>query len=268
MKEVTVEMQAIPSVLFKYFDIRDEWSIKNLALSQLYYSDPLKMNDPFELGTEPKNKQVSPIERSLVWTRMASESGTPLSVLAKVIEQDPEGFAEREQDLRETLNREVADGLRGIGLCCFSETCSGLRLWAHYADGGRGFCLEFDVKELGLERPRRVTYCDEIPELSILDYMQESRDVFETVMASYVVKAKEWESEKEWRAMSRKPNIARPYKRSAIKAVLFGLRCDRSTMRLVKCVLGADVASIAARKAEWDAKGFLLSWTSVRWEDL
>lgn len=51
------------------------------------------------------------------------------------------------------LNRSVVNSLELLrveniskkGVCCFSEKWDDLLMWAYYADGHKGFCLEFDT---------------------------------------------------------------------------------------------------------------------------
>lgn len=52
------------------------------------------------------------------------------------------------------LQQQIASGLKGAielglsevrGVSCFSEKVDDLLMWGHYAEGHRGFCLEFDT---------------------------------------------------------------------------------------------------------------------------
>jgi hypothetical protein len=49
------------------------------------------------------------------------------------------------------------------GVACFSAAADNLLLWAHYADGHRGFCLEFDTSDPVFEKIQRVGYTQEWP---------------------------------------------------------------------------------------------------------
>lgn len=37
-----------------------------------------------------------------------------------------------------------------IHLACFSETYKSILMWSHYANNYKGFCVEYNFKELGL----------------------------------------------------------------------------------------------------------------------
>jgi hypothetical protein len=65
--------------------------------------------------------------------------------------QDPfiiESFAEYVASLTEYPWSIVEAAKRSARISCFSETGDNLLMWAHYADGLRGFCVEFDGAEL------------------------------------------------------------------------------------------------------------------------
>jgi hypothetical protein len=38
--------------------------------------------------------------------------------------------------------------LKNSSVACFSESCDNFLMWSHYANGHRGVCLEFDIKEM------------------------------------------------------------------------------------------------------------------------
>jgi hypothetical protein len=50
-------------------------------------------------------------------------------------------------------------------VCCYSKSHDNLLLWAHYADGHRGLCLEYEITEWEKTRFMEVRYTDERPVL-------------------------------------------------------------------------------------------------------
>jgi hypothetical protein len=83
------------------------------------------------------------------------------------------------------------------GVACFSEDPRGLLLWAHYAGGHTGICLQFDVTEDPgvLMISHRVKYRKEFP---VLIWPRDREEVVDRVILS----KGELESEKEVRYVS------------------------------------------------------------------
>jgi hypothetical protein len=127
--------------------------------------------------------------------------------------------------LREMLGEKVEVGTRWIGefqrvwaefvpnlrILCLSESNDSARMWANYADSGRGAVLQFsslDEVDSSLLLARPVIYQDSAPRLpgpdvwarsivgtSTIDWMDFFREY-------HYVKATEWSSEREWRVIS------------------------------------------------------------------
>jgi Protein of unknown function (DUF2971) len=93
---------------------------------------------------------------------------------------------------------EVSDN--NFGILSLSEDPNNLLMWAHYADGGQGFLIEFDPThswfwgKIGerddFRHLRHVTYAPSRTEVHLLEIT--GQDYLYT-------KGKEWEYEKEWR---------------------------------------------------------------------
>ena len=92
------------------------------------------------------------------------------------------------------------------GVACFSEDVDNILMWAHYADGHRGFCLEFDTKDETFSKAHPVVYSNLLPALNMADvFIRNSRN---NLMAIYTTKAASWAYEKEWRLLIDKGDMA------------------------------------------------------------
>lgn len=73
---------------------------------------------------------------------------------------------------------------------CFTETNESLLMWSHYADNGKGICVDYCLTNIDISYLFPVYYSEEMYEFSIKD--------FHTLIRN-IIKAKDWEYEREWR---------------------------------------------------------------------
>ena len=104
-------------------------------------------------------------------------------------------------------------------ISCFSETPYNVLMWSHYAQSHTGFCVEYELKELGNEEILKhifpvlynnkrfenyVDINDLVENLENLNYNMvrngDNQDVFLCqLLPLFIIKGKMWESECEWR---------------------------------------------------------------------
>ncbi|MCG6537996.1 MAG: DUF2971 domain-containing protein [Syntrophales bacterium LBB04] len=127
---------------------------------------------------------------------------------------DPE-FIRSWKGVLKKANKELEES----GVFCLSECNNNILMWSHYADGHKGFCVEFERKpdnDLGdYDRTRKVRYGVEYPVASPLDPKAYDYKFF--------LKAANWKYEKEWRLLNERGNAAIPLS-ARISAIIFGLR--------------------------------------------
>ena len=137
------------------------------------------------------------------------------------------------------VEKKAWDELRDrVGAVCFTEHKNDLRMWSHYGDSNRGFCLEFntvnaDIFGKGILRPVKYDLSGP-PVIDALDFLESGCD--DLLAEGFYYKPKEWESEKEWRLVA-------PLKgefvisASTLKSVYFGGAATPETkMRLYAIV--------------------------------
>jgi hypothetical protein len=104
-------------------------------------------------------------------------------------------------------------------------------MWAHYADGHRGFCIEYErtpLNDLGNESCCRVDYLDEaFARFAGLDFFRQPTRVLKRILTS---KSRSWHREHEWRLVRMWPTA--PTDRGCrldarIVSVTFGLNMPR-----------------------------------------
>ena len=148
---------------------------------------------------------------------------------------DPmEGLFEYPADTKKEYIAAIVKGKRKLRICSFSKDPNNPLLWAHYADGFRGVCIEVDLQSLQREDckivpvkypPTRSRFSNDAKEL--VDRMPEkflSR------------KSTAWEYEKEVRTLSKGEYVQDGI---TVKSVLLGIRTPD--------VLKEAIAKIAPR---------------------
>lgn len=185
------------SKLYKYrSNISDSSGVRRdtqLLLSNQMYASPYKnLNDPFEGSVNlPKSEScerwVTPLIQDL------STAGVCSLSRQKVDEHFP--------------NNEI--------------------MWSLYADGHKGFCIEYDsekltsnsIKEFDIRNTITVNYEDQTPEVGKWD------GIFDVQKKVFGTKSKAWTAENEFRLVFNTSGL-KPVSQDAVSAVYLGLRID------------------------------------------
>jgi len=133
-----------------------------------------------------------------------------------------------------TLREKLSDSLR---IACFSERLNSPPMWAHYADGHRGMCLEYDVKAIAQAGPHGHSLYPVIYSPHVIDWtpyftiaMQDRSKLNPYVsLGAALYKNTDWSYEREWRLVviaADPPFEAQIPKPSAI---LMGLRASEAS---------------------------------------
>lgn len=137
----------------------------------------------------------------------------------------------QERSNLEGILARLRKSVRNAGICCFVATPFDPSMWAHYADGHRGFCIEYQrtlENDLGSDGCCRVEYVDQAFSMFAgLDFFKQPIPVLKRILAS---KADSWCREREWRLIRMWDTVPsdRGYRLDArIESVIFGLRMPR-----------------------------------------
>jgi len=236
--------------LFKY--VRAE-RVDILENQQIAFTRPEEFNDA--LDTRPR---VIPMTSKAIIKRKARDERL------EVIKQMPPGFQALPRVKRRRIERElfkgsirqiqenadaIANKLRddiylGInnmfGVLCLTANPNHRLMWGHYADGDRGFVMEFDM-----QNPR----FSELDELHRIIYSSEP-PTYNPALGSqgwWKVKGKEWEYEEEYRIVSKlsecekktikdKTFYLRHLPRNCVKAIYMGLKMEATIKKRLQVV--------------------------------
>ncbi|CAL2083220.1 conserved hypothetical protein [Tenacibaculum dicentrarchi] len=128
----------------------------------------------------------------------------------------------------------VLDALKKAGIYSLSGNALDEILWAHYADGHKGFCIEYDLDSLlnsysGTFFSFPIIYTKNPPDIELKDIQSKNQKLIKK-LAGY--KSKRWDYEQEYRITT---NFPGPYyyEYDALKSIYFGLRMDNDHKNLI-----------------------------------
>ena len=150
---------------------RLENAVKFLEHHQVKFSSPTMFNDPYECRID--------FEKSMA----AFEGNTSQKITFSDI------------DLAE-MQATWFERFKDMCITCFTEDATNVLMWAYYAEGQKGICIEFDTNEdpLFFQNLHRVRYKNTLETAKLINNEINYIDVILT-------KAKEWSHEKEWRVI-------------------------------------------------------------------
>lgn len=182
-----------PKSLFRYRPCNEN-SIDTLSNDTIWFSLTETLNDPFDC--------LINVDKDLILNNFYKDfelqNGYHLSFKDKL-------------SLKPELNTYINDfieeieGVRGnISITCFSETNRSILMWAHYASGHQGVCIEYSTLEIfeSLDLvPVPVNYTDNIASISRinLDETDDYSEISGIFVKSLMTKSPDWKYEKEWR---------------------------------------------------------------------
>lgn len=124
--------------MYKYFSF-SEYSISNLLNHELYMSHYEAFNDPFECSCEVLSGFPKIIEQSSRLNEIIKAWGFDDASDHDALENYDDYV-----DGLELSEPDVATIIDRARISCFSKAADSLLMWSHYADGLRGYCIEFD----------------------------------------------------------------------------------------------------------------------------
>jgi hypothetical protein len=237
-QEVSFESgrRIIPEFLYKYCKLNgrnNEWIQRIFTKNEIYFASPEQFNDPFDcqvqasfdatdeeweeyLGVMMKDKHPElDYEVRSAFVRQLISSGWL---------EDPGSKQKVVSDVQETVNK--------IGVLCLSEVRDDILMWSHYADGHRGFCLQFNIKTTYYpfgELLFKVKYLSSYPQINIL------RDREDQTKKVLLTKADLWKYEKEWRILDleNSPGI-KVFPAEMLTGVIFGCGMSHESRQLIR----------------------------------
>lgn len=224
--------QHLPSSIFKYREVNKN-SLKNLEDDTVWLADPSNFNDPYDCshtvdfsriqksrGAEFLEQFMASKDDSLKLTKEQKEalssSPDPINELVDILlanepQEKKKGVKAVLKSVQEKMHEHLAifnseKIASSFKLCSFSDRNDSMLMWAHYASYHQGFCIEYDLENIPYSDYRRrflypTIYSNKMFDATVhlmRDVEDENFNNLHLSLAA-LVKAKDWEYEKEWR---------------------------------------------------------------------
>lgn len=211
-----------PTSLFKYRGF-DRFGLQGLIDDKIWLAAPSTFNDPLDCKFQVLKKSND------------QELLEHVNACAEARNQTRRWRIDDIPTLRSDIEKVLADlkdGIKNAGVACFVASPFEPSMWAHYADGHRGFCVEYErTPDNELGDPAgcvRVDYADQaFSVFADLDFFRDPKRVLKQVLAT---KAVSWRREREWRLvrMWKAAPTDRGHRLNArVMSVTFGLNTPR-----------------------------------------
>lgn len=213
-------------------------SLANLKSRQIWFSKVASFNDPFERAYVIDQEIADDDWVSLYARLRDSEFRDQVPLTNDELDRRymTDGM------INERFKQEVKEGALGPmakqgfalgGVCSLTEKNDDILMWAHYADGHRGFCLEFDTSFVPFNELYQVKYQDQIPTFNPIRLF---RDV-EEAMQIFTTKFTAWSYEKEWRLFHSQGDKAYRYGVKALARIYFGAEMEPTNKDIIAQLL-------------------------------
>lgn len=234
---------AKPDTIFHYAPASLQ-TIINLKRSNIYFNKPVNFNDPHDCLAE-FYFHISDIDiEKYKKNKISKREGISNKLLIELDFMSNDTFKnllfkEAESNIND-LKKKSRDE---FGIACFAEKNNNQLMWAHYADGFKGICIEFNTKYEPFTKLRKVKYTDSEIKFNVGKLVL--RKGFNNIESSEVAKtwatkSKVWSYEKEWRTVHKIGGTLYTYNQEAIKAIYFGELIDKTVKEIIFLVIGGQ----------------------------
>jgi hypothetical protein len=190
---------SVPARLYKYQPFGAQ-TLENLKERNLWFSAAARFNDPYDCALTIFKTELGQDDLRAAFDYLASATGERESLSARFMVNGQ--FTDEFRRVviggsKNAIEDRARVQLHERGVACLTATNTDLLMWAHYADGHRGFCLEFDCAWEPFSTARQVRYTNDFPRLSPGPIWMDGGG--EQLDALILTKADCWRYEQEWR---------------------------------------------------------------------
>lgn len=206
-------------------------NIQNVEANLLWLSHPSRFNDPFDCAEAMIYSRPAEVKSDIFYDAFLNFNDVQMMEFAQDLVA-AERSAEN-PDLVLPKNVYFHGQLSAAnGVTCFSELSNHLLMWSHYADSHRGFCLEFSTDYPPFrEQLFQVSYETRMP--TVVPSERDFGKLFD-LRGFILIKAREWQYEKEWRIVSSLSNTTIAYPPEALKRILIGAKATTRTVNALR----------------------------------
>ncbi len=219
----------MPDRVYKFIGASKLKRIRSILCdSQLYFSKPDDLDDPFEF--RPRNMVLKRFDR--VTSPNSEWQGAIEAGMLKGIDD---------------VAAKRTASLSGLGVCCFSETINETLMWAHYAEGHRGISIEFDATHAYFTRLLQVTYPHRREDVGL------KCQIPEIIRKVILVKSPNWRYQSEWRLLNGNGGQLSRFPADAVTGIYFGAKCrDETVSAVLNMVKSTNIRRFKADLSKYD----------------
>jgi hypothetical protein len=241
---------AIPKFLYKYQPLTIE-SLTNLKNRQIWFSKPKRFNDPYDCAVRVLKDEINDEEMEKILQQAKTEMPNikTFDQYKNASNESKKSFNKRTLETISNLSEtQKTKMLNERGVACFSELKDNVLMWSHYAQGHKGFCLEFDISFELFRKAFPVQYSKMIPKIRPASIILEDS---EPLMPMITTKADYWAYEKEWRIFHVEGDRPYGYGVNCLTGVYFGTMMEFSHKEIIFMILhGSPTKFYEMRKSE------------------
>lgn len=139
------------------------------------------------------------------------------------------------------LENKRAEMSKSIGISCFSENKDDMLMWSYYANGHKGFCLEFDTSDEMFSKVMKVKYVSNSPIFDPSDLFHEdegnNKSDWQLFDLFFATKHIDWDREKEWRLIHKVAGTQFGYSPKTLTGIYFGAQMDSVSREIILTIL-------------------------------
>jgi len=271
----------IPSSLFRFRECNIK-NIKSIKNNRLWFSNPNDFNDPydsyisfnfkkeFSKNSESYKPVLESIQQAKLFTNDELDeifiAGHKYDKLQEIIYKNYNKeiqqkinlyITEIEENFYNSLSNEKNKYFKNkLKVCCLSESKKSIKMWSHYADEHKGFCVEYETSRFkNRDNIYPVVYTNSLIDSSSYNIIESG------FIPALIIKAEEWRDEEEWRII--KETEDKFYIEAKPKAIYLGCEIKIGVKRL--CVLKSycEKNSIALYQARMKSNEFMLNFSTI-----
>lgn len=219
-----------------------------LTEGKIWFASSKDFNDPFDCQI-PLRYDLESIENRRKVIQQLFENSEPNSTKQEIINKvNSVADAFSDEDTFEQFCRDKEKSVaERLGIFSMAGDFRNILLWGHYANGHRGYCIEYDREILADYFLKQLQ--DEL--IIVTGYRIEYHDIFPILIPSqlegdkvfikqFCIKYKDWSYEREFRLFAMdKANSTWPIPKEAITGVIIGCEMNREEANSVKEAVSA-----------------------------
>lgn len=255
-----MENPKIPKSLFKYESV-NTYSLGNLKNAKIYFNRPIDFNDPFDCSVIKESINYTDADVLVMYNQYIKDKNLSKKQISSYSEIPQHFITAIKSSINTVSNSSENEHLYNKGCSCFSEIYDDILMWSHYANGHRGYCLEFDTSFEPFNKAISVIYDNHYPKWNPLELINsDDEDPDNKAMIPLRYKFEHWKHEREWRIFHIEPRKLFGYDVKALKSIYFGLAIDEAHLEIICLVLLGQNPEIKFYKALRDKTAYKVNF--------